>query len=56
MFSICKAESLLDLLVVKLNGICSGLTPPPPIFFLLEILFLIALSKIRQVGAEEERS
>lgn len=55
MFSICKAESLLDLLVVKLNGICSGLTPPP-IFFLLEILFLIALSKIRQVGAEEERS
>lgn len=55
MFSICKAESLLDLLVVKLNGICSGLTPPQ-FFFVLEILFLIALSKIRQVGAEEERS
>lgn len=38
MFSICKAESLLDLLVVKLNGICSGLTPPPPNFFSLRDL------------------
>lgn len=39
MFSICKAESLLDLPVVKLNEICSGLTPPrTPDFFSLRDL------------------
>lgn len=38
MFSICKAESLLDLLVVKLNGICSGLTPPPNFFSLRDLV------------------
>ena len=37
-FSICKAERLLDLLVVKLNGICSGLMHPPPRLFSLRDL------------------